>query len=103
MKKAFILASVFFLSGEIFSQQAPPSGKTKYGTSEKTVIIKSEPSVKTGAKKKTFSPEEKALAQLNTVEVPADFPKYNSTMDAREYENRVAKWFTANPDKRKKN
>ena len=51
-----------------------------------------------------LSPDIKAKNLLNTPNIPADFPIYNSaTISEKEYEAAVYKWFKANPSFRKIN
>ena len=52
---------------------------------------------------KTISIEEKAKMQLNTKQTPPSFPKYNSSMSSKEYEEKVYQWFLINPSFRKNN
>ncbi|MBC7696060.1 MAG: hypothetical protein H7141_11510 [Burkholderiales bacterium] len=50
------------------------------------------------------NPEIMAKNMLNTTTVPSDFPTYNSrTMNEKDYEGAVYRWFKANPSYRKNN
>lgn len=54
------------------------------------------------SKKESLNPETKAKSLLNTTNIPAGFPSYNSSiMSEKEYESAVYQWFKANPSYRK--
>lgn len=55
------------------------------------------------ASSKKLNPQDKAEKLLNTSFIPPDFPKFYEGTSERDYEEKVAKWFAINPDKRRTN
>jgi hypothetical protein len=105
MKHFIVIASLLFAADQTFGQEAPQHvGKTNKTPEKTPVTINAETNHQKPVTKAKFTPEDKAIMQLNTKDVPADFPRYNAEkMSTSEYEGKVAEWFKKNPEKRKVN